>query len=113
VKTKLPPVGVVPGRGLFIPRWEEKYFKKYEKGAPRAKTKVGFYYISQSKQPMTSIVTHYIEGEQVLTRADILAQYRLTPATIQCFLEQHKPKHWVANKNKYYYSKKEMDDLLS
>jgi hypothetical protein len=62
---------------------------------------------------MTSTVTHYIAGEQVLTRADILHQYMLTPATIQKFLETHKPKCWVANKNKYYYSKKELDDLLS
>lgn len=60
-----------------------------------------------------SNVTHYIDGEQVLTRADILDQYRLTPATIQAFLEKHKPKHWIEHSNKYYYSKKELDDLLS
>lgn len=79
---------------------------------PRGKNKVRLLLYKSNKQPMSNIVTHFIDGEQVLTRADILTLYRLTPATIQAFLEKHKPRHWIEHKNKYYYSKKEMDDLL-
>lgn len=61
-----------------------------------------------------SNLTHFIDGTQVLSRAEILVQYaeHLTTGTIQYFLETKKPRSWVSAKNKYWYAKEDIVQLL-